>query len=62
MRTYLILKGKATEWNSDPQIRALLKEINKTAATSVGSYNEASAASLKAREFDRADLAARGLA
>ena len=62
MRTYLILKGKATQWNSDPQIQALLKEINKTAATSVGSYSETSAANLKAREFDRADLAARGLA
>ena len=62
MRTYLILKDKAAQWNSDPQIQALLKEINKTAATSVGSYSEASASSLKAREFDRADLAARGLA
>jgi xylose isomerase len=62
MRTYLILKEKASQWNSDPQIQALLKEINKTAATSVGSYSEASAARLKAREFDRADLAARGLA
>jgi xylose isomerase len=62
MRTYLILKEKASQWNSDPQIQALLKEIKKTAATSVGSYSEASAARLKAREFDRAYLAARGLA
>jgi len=49
------------EWNSDPQIQSLLKEINKPAATSFSSYSEASASSLKAREFDRADLAARGL-
>lgn len=61
MRTYLILKGKAAQWNSDPQIQALLKEINKPAVTSVGSYSAASASSLKVREFDRADLAARGL-
>ena len=62
MRTYLILKEKAAQWNSDPQIQALQKEINKPAVTSFCSYSEASASSLKAREFDRVDLAARGLA
>lgn len=51
LRTYLILKEKATQWNSDPQIQSILKVINK-----------ANASSLKAREFDRADKAARGLA
>jgi xylose isomerase len=62
MRTYLILKEKAAQWNSDPQIQALLIEINKKAATTFSSYSEAEASSLKAQEFDRADLAARGLA
>jgi xylose isomerase len=28
MRTYLILKEKAAQWNADPEIRALLAEIN----------------------------------
>lgn len=62
MRTYLILKGKAAQWNSDPQIQALLKEINKSGSTSAVSYSEAKAESLKAREFDRVGLGARGLA
>ena len=51
LRTYLILKEKATQWNSDPQIQSILKVINK-----------AKASSLKAREFDRAEKTARGLA
>jgi xylose isomerase len=62
MRTYLILKEKAAQWNSDPQIQAILKEINKPATTPIASYSEAKAESLKAREFDRVGLGARGLA
>jgi xylose isomerase len=62
MRTYLILKQKAVQWNADPQIQTLLQEINETSGTSLGEYDEASASRLKSREFDRTSLAARGLA
>jgi xylose isomerase len=62
MRTYLILKEKAAQWNADPQIQALIQKINETSATSLGEYSEASASSLKSRKFDRTSLAARGLA
>ena len=62
MRTYLILKEKAAQWNADQQIQDLLKEINVSATTSYGSYSQPNADNLKAREFDRAGLAAHGLA
>ncbi|MCS6881404.1 MAG: xylose isomerase [Oscillochloridaceae bacterium] len=61
MRTYLILKEKARRWNADPEIQALLAEIN---AGDQGPlvYSREHAGALKARAFDRAALGARGLA
>ena len=50
MRTYLILKEKAAQWNSDLQIQALLQEIKETAATSFGEYREATVSSLMSKE------------
>lgn len=65
MRTYLILKEKAAQWNADPEIQALLAEINSDdGATDAfkGAYSTAKAAALKAASFDRVALGARGLA
>jgi xylose isomerase len=62
MRTYLILKEKAAQWNSDQQIQDLLKEINVSATAPVGPYNQVNAENLKNRDFDRIGLAAHGLA
>jgi xylose isomerase len=62
MRTYLILKDKAAQWNSHPEIKVLLAEINETNGDgTVGKFDKASAASLLSREFDRTALASKGL-
>src|SRR5438128_2559551 len=63
MRTYLILKDKATQWNADPEIKALLAamaELNGK-APSMRTYSKEGAASLLEQNYDRAALAARGL-
>jgi xylose isomerase len=64
MRTYLILKERAREWNEDRDIQALLEETAGPGTSDVASagYAAASAAALKARAFDRVALGARGLA
>lgn len=64
MRTYLILKEKARQFNADPEIQALLGEINADDGTMDafrGAYTTGKAAALKAHAFDREALAARGL-
>jgi len=63
MRTYLILKEKATRWNNDPDIKSIVAEIAKKNSTgsSQGKFEKGKAASLLARNFDRASLAAKGL-
>ncbi len=64
MRTYLILKDKARRFSQDGEIQALLAEIqagNTADAALLPPYSPAAAAALKAREFDRARLAARPL-
>ena len=64
MRTYLILKEKAALFNSDPQIQALLKQINANDGSMdkhFGKYTPAKAQALKAAKFDRAKLGARGM-
>jgi len=63
MRTYLILKEKAAQFNADSEIQALLAEINAHDGTyqSVGAYSRAEADRLKATSFDRKALGARGL-
>ncbi len=65
MRTYLILKTRAAQWNADPAIQALLAEINAdpgTAPSSQGGFSAEKARMLKAHSFDRHALGARGLA
>ena len=64
MRTYLILKEKAAQFNADKEIGALLAEINAddgATASFTGKYSAEKAAALKAHSFDRKALAARGL-
>ena len=63
MRTYLILKERAAQWNTDPEIKALLAEIAETNgdAPPIGSYQKGNRATLLKHQFDRAALAAKGL-
>jgi xylose isomerase len=61
MRTYLILKEKVEQWNADPEIQDLLAVLQTAAAPPVP-YTRAAAENLKAKAFDRASLAERGLA
>jgi xylose isomerase len=64
MRTYLILKQKALQWNDDKEIQALVAEINAddgAMARFFGKYSEEKAAALKSHPFDRTAIASRGL-
>jgi len=64
MRTYMMLKEKAAQFNADREIQAILAEVNAddgSTAQFVGKYSAAKAAALKASTFDRQALATRGL-
>lgn len=64
MRTYLILKEKAAQFNADPEVQQLLAEINADDGAfsylSAG-YSRESLAKLRATTFDRAALGRRDL-
>src|SRR5713226_4854348 len=55
MRTYLILKEKARQWNNDQDIKAILKDVSSHAngTPKVGSYSTKGAAALLAYTFDK---------
>jgi xylose isomerase len=64
MRTYLILKEKAAQFNADQEVQALLAEINADDGSMhsfTGKYSAEKAAALKAQPFDRPAIAKRGL-
>ena len=64
MRTYLMLKEKAAQFNADKDIQALLAEINTedpVMAALLGKYSAEKARALKAQAFDRTVIAGRGL-
>jgi xylose isomerase len=64
MRTYLILKDKAAKFNADPEIQAILAEINADDGSMgqfFGKYSSEKAAALKAQPFDRPAISKRGL-
>ena len=64
MRTYLILKEKAAQFNADAEIQAILQEVNAddgSMAPYFGRYNQQKAKALKAASFDRLALGQRGL-
>ena len=63
IRTYLVLKEKARQWNEDAEIQALVQEMNAdngSMAGYQGAYSADKASALKAHVFDRAALGARG--
>jgi xylose isomerase len=64
MRTYLILKEKAAQFNSDKEIQALLTEINADDGSMdqyLGKYTGKKAAALRAQTFNRKAIGERGL-
>lgn len=64
MRTYLMLKDKAAQFNADPEIQAILAEINAEdpeLATVLGKYSPEKVQAIRAIEFDRKTIASRGL-
>jgi xylose isomerase len=64
MRTYLMLKEKAAQFNADPEIQAILAEINAedpALAALFGKYSPEKADAIKAHAFDRKAIADRGL-
>ena len=63
MRTYLILKEKAAQFNADAEIQTLLAEINADEGEMsplMGQYSAEKAAQLRAHAFDRSALGRRG--
>ena len=64
MRTYMILKDKAAQFNADKEVQAVLAEINADDGSMkqyFGKYNSEKASALKAQAFDRAAISKRGL-
>ncbi len=64
MRTYLILKDKAAQWNADREIQTIVAEINANDGSMdqyFGKYSTAKANALKGQAFDRSAIASRGL-
>jgi xylose isomerase len=63
MRTYLILKEKAAQFNADKEIQELLAEINADDGSMnqyFGAYSSEKAKALKAQAFDRTAISAVG--
>jgi xylose isomerase len=64
MRTYLMLKEKAAQFNADKEIQAVLAEVNADDGSMnqyFGKYNSDKAKALKAQPFDRSAISSRGL-
>ena len=57
MRTYLIFKDKAEQWNNHEEIQSILAEIEATNK----SYEIKDVGSLLSEEFDRNEMASKGL-
>ena len=63
MRTYLILKEKADQWNKDKEIQALIADLNSDqqgATDLLGAYSKDNLTKLRAAKFDRVGIAKRG--
>jgi xylose isomerase len=64
MRTYLMLKEKAAQFNADKEIQAILAEVNADDGSMkqyFGKYSAEKAKALKAQAFDRSAISSRGL-
>jgi xylose isomerase len=63
MRTYLILKERAQRWNADSEIQSLLRATAQDQRVpAINKYSSDGRDTLLAHHFDRATLAAKGLA
>jgi len=61
MRTYLILKEKARQWNADAEIQALVRETRADATQSTATFSPPHGDALLGQVFDRRAIAAKGL-
>ena len=62
MRTYLIFKDKAQQWNNHEEIQSILKEIETTNQQyNLGKFNTENSENLLTEEFDRKELSSKGL-
>lgn len=62
MKTYLVFKEKAKQWNEHKEIQAILAEIEETnKAFELGKFSAEGSAKLLSTEFDRKALASKGL-
>jgi xylose isomerase len=55
MRTYLILKDKAAQWNANAEIQAILRELSKpvTGCPAVGKYSKSGCETLLGHAFNK---------
>jgi xylose isomerase len=55
MRTYLILKDKAAQWNANTEIQSILRELSKPAPGSppIGKYSKSGAEALLGHVFNK---------
>jgi xylose isomerase len=63
MRTYLILKEKAEQWNADKEVRQILKQIEAETdhTPPVEKYSRKGSAALLGHSFDKASIAKKRL-
>src|SRR5512145_350278 len=64
MRTYVILKEKAAQWNADAEIQSIVAEISGDDGSMnqyFGKYSAEKASAIKSQPFDRSAIAGRGL-
>ncbi len=62
MRTYLILKEKAAQWNADSEIQNIFRELNGSGdSVAAGGYSKEKAVQLNAEQLDADVLAKRSL-
>jgi xylose isomerase len=61
MRTYLILKEKARQWNADKEIKALLKEANGKATPPPTRFSKKGCSGLLGQAFDKDRMARKRL-
>lgn len=63
MRTYLLLRERAKQWNADAEIKSILKQVRRNSRDldALMDFTPSHAATLSAMAFDRGKLAARPL-
>ena len=61
MRTYLILKEKVQQFNSDEEIQGIIQALNEGDSPAAAGFSKEAAAQLKDQEFDADALASRPL-